>query len=1010
MARLAGKPRNPSSHSNRGLSYFAKVSLILLAITGFFALPMGASSASQPSQSQYVFPSSGSNTYRIGAQVQSAICSPICSYLNNTGARTTVQVVSEPVVGCLSYWVSDDSAANIWGQVGYYICNSSTPVAFYQIWNLDSYSILTTGTTTVSTGYHTFSMYSQPGGNTWAYSLDGSVFGTYDMGSSISKGTYPAQAVSEEGYVSGPWNPAQVTFTTAIETYQTSNTFPSGNGWYTPPSAYELGGGCSSSGAVNASGGYSCWGIAGNLQDSSIPIDSMVTGGTTPLLAAASYLWLPSTPDFSVSANPTSLTSKIGTPASSTLTIAPLNGFTGTVNLSTSISPSTSLTCTLTPTSVTTSGTSALTCTGSATGGFTITVTGRSGSLSHAATITFSVTDFTITASPATVGADAGSPSASTVTVAPVNGFTGAISLAFSVSPSTGLTCTLSPNGISLGPSQNSTLSCTGISMGTFTVTVTGTNGSLSHNATVTYSIQDFAMSVSPSSISIPTNVAGNSTITIAPINGFSGKVDLTLTVSSLSLNCILSPTSVTLGATQTSTLSCTSADPGTFSVTVVGTSGSLNRTTTVGYNVGGVQDFSLTVNPTSIEVVSGTFASSTITVASVNSFTGTVQLSFSISQGLACTINPTSLILGVSQNSTLTCGGSAGLYTVTVTGTSGSIFHSSAVSVTVTDYTMSASSTTLNFNAGEIGITTIAISPVNSFTGTISLDVVISPSSGLACTPVPLIMIMGGPQTSTVSCAGSEGSYTATITGTSMGIAHSLTISITVMDFAMTANPTAVTVPPRNTGNSTITLNRNGGFNGNVSLTVSIFPATGLNCSLSQSTISGGSGSSTLSCSGLKGNYNVVVTGTSGSLVHSTTVAFHQAGKYLLEVVVPSQGVSVTIDGVTLTADASGKIVQDVDPGNHTISVQSTLPYTLWSFNVPSGIATNTFGHWSDGSTRNPLVLTIANDTSLTAAYDTSVQTSSYAIGTGIFVLGLISTAAIIHRKKKNSFKIESI
>ncbi len=1009
MARSAERPRNSSSHSNRRLTYFAKVFLILLAVTGFFAIPVNASSAFQLSQSQYLFPSSGSNTYRIGAQIQDAVCGSTCNYLNNTGARTTVQVVSEPVVGCLSYWVSDDSAANIWGQVGYYICNSSTPVAFYQIWNLNSYSVLTTGTTTVSTGYHTFSMYSQSGGNTWAYALDGTVFGTYDMGSSISKGTYPAQAVSEEGYVSGPWNPAQVTFTTAVETYQTSNTFPSGNGWYAPPSAYEPSGGCSSSGAVNASGGYSCWGIAGNLQDSSIPIDSMVTGGSTPLLAAASYLWLPSTPDFSVSANPTSLTSKIGTPASSTISVAPINGFTGSVDLSTSISPTTGLTCTLTPTSVTTSGTSALTCTGSATGGFTITVTGRSGSLSHAATITFTVTDFTITASPATVGADAGSPSGSTVTVAPVNGFTGTISLAFSMSPSTGLTCTLSPNGISLGPSQNSALSCTGTSTGTFTVTVTGTNGSLSHNATVTYSIQDFAISASPSSISIPANVAGNSTITIAPINGFSGKVDLTLTVSSPSLNCILSPTSVTLGATQTSTLSCTSTDPGTFSVTVIGNSGSLYRTATLGYNVGGVQDFSLSVNPTSIEAVSGIFASSTITVASVNSFTGTVQLSFSSSQGLSCTINPTSLILGVSQNSTLSCQGSAGSYALTVTGTSGSISHSSTITITVTDYTITTSSTTLDFNAGEVGITTIVISPVNGFTGMISLDVAVSPASSLTCTLVPSTIILGGSQIASVSCAGSQGSYAATVTGTSMGLAHSLTIAITVMDFAMTANPTTVTIPPRSIGNSTITVNNLEGFNGNVSLTISIFPSTGLDCTLSRSMISGGSGSSILSCSGLKGNYNVVVTGTSGSLQHSTTIAFHQAGKYLLEIVVPSSGVLVTIDGVTLTADASGKIVQDVDPGNHTISVQSTLPYTFWSLNVPSLIATNTFAHWGDGNTRNPLVLTIVNDTSLSAAYDTSVQTSSYAIGVGISVLGLVSIVAIIHRKRKNSFEIDS-
>src|SRR5215467_11993025 len=95
--------------------------------------------------------SSGSSNYWVGEQVA----------IQNTGVQATIQVVSEQVTGCLSYWIGDDSAANIWGQVGYYLCDSSTPIAFYQIWNLNTYSVLVTGTTSVSTGNHQFSMYLQ---------------------------------------------------------------------------------------------------------------------------------------------------------------------------------------------------------------------------------------------------------------------------------------------------------------------------------------------------------------------------------------------------------------------------------------------------------------------------------------------------------------------------------------------------------------------------------------------------------------------------------------------------------------------------------------------------------------------------------------------------------------------------------------------------------------------------------------------------------------------------------
>ncbi|HII40528.1 MAG TPA: hypothetical protein HA326_04845, partial [Thermoplasmata archaeon] len=315
----------------------------------FFVPPVGPDWADFLPPQPYRVPSvsSGSNTYFVGSQVPTLLCGTTCSYVTNTGVQTMIQVVSQPVMGCLSYWVSDDSAANIWGQVGYYICNGSTPVAFYQIWNLNTGSGVTTGTTSVSTGYHAFSMYSQSGGSVWAYALDGVVFGTYDMGSGLSMGTYPVQAVSEEGYVSGPWIPAQVSFAPAIQTFQTAITFPVGNGWYSPSTAFEPWGGCTSGGAPNNTAGYSCWGIAGNLQDSSIPGDSLVTGGSTASLRGGTYLWNSVSANFALAASPSNVAVNAGVSGTSTLTVSSIGGFTGTVALATSVSPAMRLDCTL---------------------------------------------------------------------------------------------------------------------------------------------------------------------------------------------------------------------------------------------------------------------------------------------------------------------------------------------------------------------------------------------------------------------------------------------------------------------------------------------------------------------------------------------------------------------------------------------------------------------------------------------------------------------------------------
>jgi subtilase family serine protease len=94
--------------------------------------------------------------------------------------------------------------------------------------------------------------------------------------------------------------------------------------------------------------------------------------------------------------------------------------------------------------------------------------------------------DYTISASPSSLSIRAGSAGTTTLTVAPINGFTGTVTL--SVSAPTGLTATLSSIQIS-GGSGTSTLTIKAGSLimtGTYTVQVTGTNGTLSHATTIT--------------------------------------------------------------------------------------------------------------------------------------------------------------------------------------------------------------------------------------------------------------------------------------------------------------------------------------------------------------------------------------------------------------------------------------------------------------------------------------------------------------------------------------------
>jgi len=123
-------------------------------------------------------------------------------------------------------------------------------------------------------------------------------------------------------------------------------------------------------------------------------------------------------------------------------------------------------------------------------------------------------------------------------------------------------------------------------------------------------------------------------------------------------------------------------------------------------------------------------------------------------------------------------------------------------------------------------------------------------------------------------------GSYTLQVTGTPAGTtvsAATTTVSVTVVtvtagpDFALAASPTSVTFSVGVAGTSTIIVDPLNGFTGDVSLT-----SDNASCSLTPATVSGGSGTSTLSCTfSTTGSFVVTVTGTSGSLVHTATVNF---------------------------------------------------------------------------------------------------------------------------------------
>src|SRR5205823_303420 len=146
-------------------------------------------------------------------------------------------------------------------------------------------------------------------------------------------------------------------------------------------------------------------------------------------------------PDFSLSASPTSVTVVQGANGTSTVTENDLNGYSGTVSLSASGLPS-GVTASFNPTSTTGSSTLTLTADSTAaTGTATITITGTDRTLTHTPPACEPVKpaptpDFSLSASPTSVTVVQGASGTSTVTENDLNGYSGTVSLSASGLPS----------------------------------------------------------------------------------------------------------------------------------------------------------------------------------------------------------------------------------------------------------------------------------------------------------------------------------------------------------------------------------------------------------------------------------------------------------------------------------------------------------------------------------------------------------------------------------------------
>lgn len=292
--------------------------------------------------------------------------------------------------------------------------------------------------------------------------------------------------------------------------------------------------------------------------------------------------------NFSLGAASGTIAVAVNSTASDTIAVTPSGGFTGSVSLSLSGLPRrTNSNFTVNPVSITGSGSASSVLTintnrKTTAGSYSLTLTATSGSLTQTIPLTLVVgatssPNFSISASPSSQTVSPGSSTNYSISVSVSGGFTGSVGLGASGLPS-GAGVTFSPTSISGSGSSTMTVSTSSTTpAGTYSVTITGTSGNLTHATTVTLVVGtasggDFSLSASPGNVTLRGGGTAAYSVTVTPASGSNPTVGFQVSGVPGGSTATFSPSTVTGSGSTTLAVTVPSGTKGSYTLTITGT------------------------------------------------------------------------------------------------------------------------------------------------------------------------------------------------------------------------------------------------------------------------------------------------------------------------------------------------------------------------------------------------------------------------------------------------------
>jgi len=525
---------------------------------------------------------------------------------------------------------------------------------------------------------------------------------------------------------------------------------------------------------------------------------------------------------------------------------------------------------------------------------------------------------FNLAANPESISVLAGTSVTSTIAINASGGFTSPVTLSVAGLPA-GVTATVNPTVVT-GPSSTITFNVAGtVPVGTAaTLTVTGTGGGITSAIPIKLTVitPDFSLAASPSQLNIHQGGSATATINIGQTGGFAGNVTLSASNLPSGVTASFSPASTTGSFSIVTFSASSSASLISSQVTITGTSGNLSHTTSINLTVQTpLNDFSLSAD--SPTIVQGGTGSTKVTITPMGIFNGSVALSANgVPGGVTATFNPASATTNSTLTFTATSTAALGIATIAITGASGNISHTIQIHLTVNqvqnpDFSLAATSTTVT--QGGSGSSTVSVTPLGGFSGSVALSTSGLPA-GVTASFSPASTSGSSTLTFTASSTATTGTTNITVTGTSGTLTHTASVSLTVKapvmpGFSLAASPASLSLNQGTTAMSTITITPTGGFGGTVALSASGLPS-GVTASLTPASTTGTS-TVTFAASNTAtvGSGTVTINGSSGTLSAATaiqlTVVAPQTPDFALSALATvlslNQGATAT-DSITIT------------------------------------------------------------------------------------------------------------